>query len=184
MAPGCRSGDKDGLVAVFELRGALERGDALVAEIAALVAERDRYQTALREVVKQYDLWSEDANDGTYAYYRSDGPMMASRKRSRGSRWFGERGMSDAEARPPAQSRMSALRKRGRATPQRSLLPPPEPLPPALPRERLQPEDAGAGALSRILVNLVCLLLTIASVAMLAFIVGIIVGVVPITEPR
>lgn len=39
--------------------------------------ERDEAQERLRDVVSQFNMWSEDANDGEFAYWRSDGLMVA-----------------------------------------------------------------------------------------------------------
>lgn len=53
-----------------ELRETRER-------VEAAEAERDRLRAAAAEVVHQYHLWSEDANDGTYALWEKDGLINA-----------------------------------------------------------------------------------------------------------
>ncbi len=50
---------------------------ALLSALEAAEAQRDTLAKALGEVVYQFNMWSEDANDGTYAYYKSDGLMAA-----------------------------------------------------------------------------------------------------------
>ena len=47
------------------------------AERDALASVVETQREALERVVREFDMWSEDANDGTYAYYRSDGLMTA-----------------------------------------------------------------------------------------------------------
>jgi hypothetical protein len=43
----------------------------------ALVAENQRLRDALEAVASAFTAWSEDWNDGTYAYYKSDDLMVA-----------------------------------------------------------------------------------------------------------
>jgi hypothetical protein len=43
----------------------------------ALVAENQRLRGALEAVASAFTAWSEDWNDGTYAYYKSDDLMVA-----------------------------------------------------------------------------------------------------------
>jgi hypothetical protein len=51
--------------------------DKLKAERDALVAENQRLRDALEAVASAFTAWSEDWNDGTYAYYKSDDLMVA-----------------------------------------------------------------------------------------------------------
>jgi hypothetical protein len=50
-------GDKDGMVAVSELRGAIERGDALAAELERVTAENDRLRAALSSALANEAQW-------------------------------------------------------------------------------------------------------------------------------
>ncbi len=43
----------------------------------ALCDEVDRYREALIEVLHEYDLWAEDANDGEFAIWSRDNFMAA-----------------------------------------------------------------------------------------------------------
>jgi hypothetical protein len=56
-------GDKDGMVAVSELRGAIERGDALAAEL-------ERVTAALREIAHYEEPWPQDPSD-VYEHFQA-----------------------------------------------------------------------------------------------------------------
>jgi hypothetical protein len=47
------------------------------AALDALVAENQQLRDALGAVSTAFTAWSEDWNDGTYAYYKSDDLMVA-----------------------------------------------------------------------------------------------------------
>jgi deoxyribodipyrimidine photolyase len=64
------------------IRGALNlttsaNGREAHAELDALVAENQQLRDALEAVASAFTAWSEDWNDGTYAYYKSDDLMVA-----------------------------------------------------------------------------------------------------------
>jgi hypothetical protein len=50
-------GNKNGLIAVSELRGAIYRGDALVAELERVTAENDRLRAALSSALANEAQW-------------------------------------------------------------------------------------------------------------------------------
>jgi hypothetical protein len=51
--------------------------EVALAALDALVAEHQRLRDALEAVATAFTAWSEDWNDGTYAYYKSDDLMVA-----------------------------------------------------------------------------------------------------------